>query len=258
MWLTTPDTIEHILVERQLEPVSDDTLNQSARDWQNRGVKLSPQDALRDMPVVSIGWPKACPLPTHYSPEKLPHSTRSKRNQADFYNQEDFHLIRFDCNFLTKHKESRIEWARFRVTLLPDPSTGAQPRAFDMYPQQVVQEEKREVKVTLSPQFKFQELEASIGNAEFVMQFTKQVPLISAAIGTASIDPSWDFGSDQKRGVSGLKSVYLLIQAPKGLTSGQALLDLEADVSVRGSLMAVTLWRKKEEAAKQLTAPLWG
>ncbi len=55
MWLTTPETIEHVLVERPLGPASDDVLDQSARDWQRRGVKLAPREVLRNMPVVSIG-----------------------------------------------------------------------------------------------------------------------------------------------------------------------------------------------------------
>src|SRR5437660_1438414 len=138
MWLTTPDTIEHVLVERQLEPTSDDALDQSAYDWQSRGVKLAPREALRSMPVVTIGQPETWPLQDLYSPRKLPRPIRTKLSQADFY------LVRFSCSFRPLHEESRVEWARFRATLLPHPSIGAQPLAFDFYPQQVMQEEKRQ------------------------------------------------------------------------------------------------------------------
>jgi hypothetical protein len=251
MWLTTPDTIEQILVERQLEPASDEALEQSARDWQSCGVKLAPREALRSMPVVSIGQPETWPLQELYPPRRLPRPIRTKLSQADFY------LVRLSCSFRPVHEESRVEWARFRAALLPHSSTGAQPIAFDLYPQQVMQEVKRQVKVTLSPLLKFQELEASLGSAEFGFEYTEQVPLISATPG-AGLDPSWDYGAGPKREVLGTKWMYLLIKAPKGLTSGRALLDLEADILVRGVRLPVIFWRQQEQAAEQLTVSLWG
>lgn len=251
MWLTTPDTIEHILVERQLEPASDDALDQSARDWQSRGVKLAPREALRSMPVVTIGQPETWPLQDFYAPSKLPRPIRTKLSQADFY------LVRLSCSFRPIHEESRVEWARFRATFLSHPSTGAQPLAFDFYPQDVRQEVKRQIKVTLSPLLKFQELEASLGSAEFGFEYTEQVPLISATLGT-SFDPSWDYGAGPGREVLGTKWMYLLVKAPKGLASGRALLELEADVLVRGVRLPMTFWRKQEQEPKQLTVTLWG
>ena len=251
MWLTTPDTIEHILVERQLEPASNDALEQSAREWQSRGVKLTPHEALRDMPVVSIGQPETWRLQDLYSSGELPRPIQAKLDQADFY------LVRFSCSFRPSHEESRVEWARFCVNLLAHPATGAQPMAFDFFPQQVMQEAKHPVKVTLSPLLKFQEWEASLGSAEFGFEYSKQVPIISAALGT-SFDSSWDYRSGSKPGVLGTKWMYLLVKAPKGVISGQALLELEADVLIRGSLLAAKLWHQPDQAGAQLTVSLWG
>ena len=247
MWLSTPNTIEHILVERQLEPVSDDALDQSSRGSQSPGAKLTP----RDMPVIQIGQPEPWTLQDFYSPSKLPRPIRTKLSQSDFY------VIRLSCSFLPVNAEIRVEWARFRVTLLPDSSTGAQPIAFDLYPQQVMQEVKRQIKVTLSPSLKFQEVEAVLGGAEFGFEYTEQIPLISASIGS-SFDPSWDYRAGPGQEVQGTKSMHLLVKAPKGLISGQALLDLEADVLVRGVRHPVTIWRRKEQASPQLTVSLWG
>jgi hypothetical protein len=250
MWLTTPDTIEHVLAERPFEPASEEALDQSARDWQSRGVKLAPRDALRSMPVVSIGQPETWLLKDLYPPSKLPRPIRTKLSQADFY------LVRLSCSFRPLHEESRVEWARFRAVLLPHPSTGAQLIAFDFYPQHVMQEVKRQVKVTLSPLLKFQEMEASFGSAEFGFEYTEQIPLISATPG-ASFDPSWDYGAGPGQEVRGVKWMYLLVKAPKGQASGQALLELGADVRVRGVRLPVTFWRKQEQAAPQLTVSLW-
>ena len=246
MWLSTPDTIEHILVERQLELVDDDALGQYARGSTSPGVKLTP----RDMPVVSIGQPEPWALQNFYLPSKLPSSIRTKLSQADFY------VIRLSCSFRPVHAECRVEWARFRVALLPHSSTGAQPIAFDLYPQQVVQEVKRQIKVTLSPSLKFQEVEANPGSAEFGFEYTEQIPLISASIGS-SFDPSWDYRAGPGQEVQGTKWMFLLVKAPKGLTSAQAFLELEADVLVRGARFPVTFWHRQEQAASPLTVPLW-
>ena len=251
MWLTTPDTIEHVLVERPLEPVSDEALDQSAREWQSRGGKLPPREALRTMPVVSIGQPETWLLQDLYSPSKLPRPIRTKLSQADFY------LVRLSCSFRPLHEENRVEWARFRTALLPHSSTGAQPIAFDLYPQQVIQEMRRQIKVTLSPSLKFRELEASLGSAEFGFEYTELIPLVSAAIG-ASFDPSWDYRAGPGQEVQGTKWMHLLVKAPKGMTGGRALLELEAHVLVRGVRLPVIFWRQQEQAAEQLTVSLWG
>ncbi len=251
MWLMTPERIEHVLAERTLEPASDEALDQSAREWQSRGVKLAPQGALRTMPVVCIGQPETWTLQDFYAPGKLPRPIRMKLNQADFY------VVRLSCSFRPVHDESRVEWARFRAALLPHTSTGGQPLAFDIYPEQVVQEEKRQIKVTLSPSLKFQELEASLGSADFGFEYTEQVPLISAAIGSG-FDPSWDYKAGPGQEVQGVKWMHMLVKAPKGMTSAKVLLELEADVLVRGTRLPVTLWRKQEQAAAQLTVSLWG
>lgn len=250
MWLTTPETIEHILIECPLEPVSDDALNQSARDWQSRGVKVASNEVLRSMPVVSIGQAETWTLQDFYSPSKLPRPIRTKLSQADFY------VVRLSCSFRPVHEESRVEWARFRAALLPHSSTGGQPIAFDLYPQQVVQEVKRQIKVTLSPSLKFRELEASLGSAQFGFEYTELIPLVSAAIG-ASFDPSWDYRAGPGQEVQGTKWMHLLVKAPKGMASGRALLELEADVLVRGTRLPVTIWRKQAQESKQLTVTLW-
>ncbi len=121
----------------------------------------------------------------------------------------------------------------------------------------MVQEVKRQIKVTLSPSLKFRELEANLGSAEFGFEYTELIPLVSAAIG-ASFDPSWDYRAGPGQEVQGTKWMHLLVKAPKGMTSGRAFLELEADVLVRGVRLPVVFWRQQEQAAEQLTVSLWG
>jgi hypothetical protein len=115
---------------------------------------------------------------------------------------------------------------------------------------------RHSLKVTFSPLLKFQELEASVGRAEFGFEYTEQVPLISGTLGT-SFDPTWSYDAGRKREVEGTKEMYLLIKAPKGLANAQAQLELDADVLVRGTVIAARLWRKQEQAADPLTVSLW-
>lgn len=121
----------------------------------------------------------------------------------------------------------------------------------------MMQEAKHRVRVTLTPLLKFHELEASLGSAEFGFEDPTQVPIITATLGT-KFDPSWDYNNSSKRGVLGDKRMYLLIKAPKSLAKGQALLQLEADVRVRGVLLPAVLRCRKEPAVEQLTVSLWG
>jgi hypothetical protein len=186
-----------------------------------------------------------------YPPKKLPRLMRTMLNQFDF------HLVFLSCSFRPRNDESCIKWARFRVTLLPDSAAGVQPIAFDLYPRQVVQEVKRQIKVTFSPLLKFQELEARVGSAEFGFEDIEQIPLISGTLGSG-FDPIWSYEAGRKRGIEGERRMYLLVKAPKGLASAQAHLELEADVLVRGTVVAARLWRKQEQAADPLTVSLWG
>ena len=148
MWLQLTDTIEHVLAERQLELVSDDPFSHTSRDINSSNpVQLTPQD-IRQMPIVTIGQPRTWTLQEIYSPNKLPRAFRSQLKQANFY------VVYLSCSFRPINKECRVEWARFRATLRSQTSTGTGPLALDIYPQQVTQEIKKQVKVTLGPALK--------------------------------------------------------------------------------------------------------
>lgn len=250
MWLQLSDTIEHVLAERPLEFVSDDPFSNTSRNIHSSNpVQLTPQD-IRKMTVVAIGQPRTWTLQEIYSLNKLPRALRSQLKQADFY------VVYLSCSFRPINQECRVEWARFRATFPPQAPAGTRPLALDIYPQQVVQERKKQVKVTLSPALKFLEIEANIGNVAFGFEYTEQIPMISASIGT-SFDPSWDYRVGPGHEVLGTKHMFLLLEAPKGLISAQVQLDLEADVLIRGARFPVTFWRRQKQTAPQLAAPLW-
>jgi hypothetical protein len=251
MWLQTPDTIEHVLAKRQLEPASEEEPDQSTRKWHRHGAEVTPREALRSLPVVEIGIPETWLLSDFYSPRKLPRPILAKLKEADFY------LVRLSCSFLPPHEESSVEWARFRATLLPHPTTKEQPLAFDLYPSEVVQAVKRHLKITLNPLLKFQEWEASLGSAEFGIEYSEIIPRIKGYIGD-SVAPIWDYSAGSDRTVQGTKWMHLLVKAPKGMTGGHVQLELEADVLVKGTHLSAVLRHQQKQASTQLTVPLWG
>lgn len=254
MWLTTSDTTEDALVERQLIPVSEEALDQATRGSQRTGIQLSPYEVERSMPIIKINKHELWTLQNFCVPAQLPRPIQTKLKEADFY------VVRFICSFSPIPKQSRIEWARFRVTLLP--LTEAQPPAFnpyafDLYPKQVFQEVKRHVKVTVSPSLTFKELEVSTGSADFGIEYDELIPSIRGDMGDNSIDPSWDFRPVPGQEVEGPKHLFLLIKAPKGMASAKARLSVVADVWVRGVLLRGILWQREDQADQRIVS-LWG
>lgn len=248
MWLRVPETVENVLWEEALEPATEDAVERLRQEWAVRGVKGSVRDAVRDLPFVSIGQPEVWTLPEVYPPDEMPHPLRAKLDEADFY------VARFACSFRPKRKESQVEWARFIVRLLPD-DEARQPIAFDLHPLQVTQEVKRNVKVTLGPSLKFQEIEAKTGEVAFGFEYPELQPLISAA-GAGEVEPSWDYEEAKGVMVQGSKWMHLLAKAPKGMGGVRAILDLAADVRVRGTRLPALVIRNREQAQEHLTVRL--
>jgi hypothetical protein len=249
MWLQTPETIEHSLWEGPLEPATDEAVDRLQRDWANRGQSADTESDIRNMPVVSIAQPEVWPLTELYRDTPMPSLLHAKRERSDFY------LVRLACSFRTRRDHIRVDWARFVARLLPD-NEGRQPLAWDVHPLDVSDKVKRNVKVSLSPTLKFQEMEAGVGGFDTGFEYAELQPHISAT-GVGEAEPMWDYQRTQGIQIEGSKWMYLLIQAPKGTSYGVAKLDLSADVEVRGSLLQALIWRKRTESADPLTVRLW-
>jgi len=248
MWLKTPEAIERVLWEGALEAATDEALERLGQEWNARGIKGSPADAVRDLPMVSIGQPEVWTLPEVYPPDKMPHPLRTKLDEADFY------LVRLGCSFRPRKDDSQVEWARFLVRLLPD-NAGRQPVAFDLHPLTVTQEIKRNVKVSLSPSLKFAEVEGSLGGIEFGFEYAELQPIISASGGGEAL-PSWDYEQAKGAMVKGGKWMHLLVKSPKGATTVRATIDLAADVHVRDSRLPVLALRDQEQVGAHRTVKL--
>ncbi len=248
MRLRVPEEIKNVLWEGALEPAAEDAAERLGRDWAARGIKGSPADAIRNLPIVSIGRPEVWTLAEVYPPEKMPQPLRAKLDEADFY------LVRLGCSFRPRRGDNQVEWARFLVRLLPD-NAGRQPIAFDLHPLMVTQEIRRNVRVSLSPSLKFTEIEGEIGGIEFDFEYPELQPIISAA-GVGEAEPSWDYAEAKGVMVQGAKYMHLLVKVPKGMGPVRATLDLVGDVRVRDSRLPVVVIRNRQQARDHLSVRL--
>jgi hypothetical protein len=237
MWLQVPDEIEDAVSEGPLEIVV--APNQRAR------ARSGPPT---ELPVVSIGRPMSWSLRKIFSPEDLSPLAKASLEVQDFY------LVRLACSLRPISGETVIDWARFEVELMPGPD-GSQPTAFDMHPLQVMQEIKRNVKVTFSPTLKYKELEASAGSAEFGFEYTELQPVITTD-GVGERQPGWAYRSANGVPLVGSKMMHLLVQAPRGMASARANLSLKAGVSRDGSKWTA-LFRSPEQRNSEFTVDLW-
>ncbi len=225
-----------------MEPVSSDAIDRLVRENRNRGIILKSVDLRSGLPIVSIGSPEVWSLVDLYSPDKMPPLLKAKLDESDFY------IVRFSCSFRHSPNGKEIEWARFIVQLYPGEK--GQPVAFDLHPLMVTQEIKHNVKVTLNPNIKFQELEAGLGGIDFGLEYIELHPIISAA-GIGEGLASWDYEVDRGLKIQGSKFMHMLLKVPKEMKPVEAFLDLLADVKIRDQVLRINVG-KKGETAKSL------
>jgi hypothetical protein len=216
------------------------------RENKARGLILNSEDLRSGLPIVSIGVPETWDLARLYPSDKFPKFLEVKINESDFY------LVRFSCSFRIPPNGNNIEWARFIVHLYPGEK--GQPIAFDLHPLMVTQEVKHNVKVTLNPSIKFQEIGASLGSIDFGLEYLELHPIISAT-GIGEGNPSWDYQEAKGSKILGSKFMYMLLKVPKAMRPVEAFIDLTADTTICDQILRLKVGRK-EETAKSLKVKL--
>jgi hypothetical protein len=178
------------------------------------------------------------------------------RSQLDI---ADFYLIRLSCSFRPTPEDRYITWARFQVTLLAD-TTGRQPIAVGLSPQDITQEVKRNITFTIAPTLKFKQVETQIGSYKLILEYPELQPVITST-GVEEYAPSWDYAiAKGMQGIQGAKWMYILVKAPKGMTAAQAILNLEARVKGERTIWAA--WSqffglRAQKEQRYLKVQLW-
>lgn len=236
MWLRTPESIQNIMWEGQIEPISNKAVERLVRENKARGIILNSEDLRSGLPIVSIGLPEIWSLTDLYPTDKIAPLLKAKHEEADFY------IVRFSCSFRPVPGGKQIEWARFIVQLYS--GIEGQPIAFDLHPLMVTQEVKHSVRVTLSPTLKFQDVGASFGGIDFGLEYVELHPIISAT-GIGEGQPSWDYEEAKGLKVQGSKFMHMLLKVPKGMKPVEAFLDLVADVRIQDKVLRLSVGKEK-------------
>lgn len=140
-------------------------------------------------------------------------------------------LVRFAVSFRAE-PGTEVEWARLSVDLPQTPDDHA--IVIDQYPDDFLDEEQRDLHLTLSPQLKFMQVSASLGAASASIQIAKVTPVISSW-GGQEASFGWDLTRTDRHPIVGVKHFYAIISCPSPELAMS--LGIDADVRVPGGFL---------------------
>jgi hypothetical protein len=244
--IITPTEIKNPLYEGQLEFTSG-SVEQVAREKSLDSVRGELKSA---GPVVTLGQPQWWNL-AHLAREKgetLPAELSLLLQDADFY------LLLLACSF-KPGRESQVGWARFTAYLRP--KTGQEdPIAFDIYPREIYDETKTNVKVNIAPSLKFSAfqgatVEGKLGEVVTTVEFSKLEPVV-VGYGVLESAPNWDFEQHKDQPLRGSKFGYLIVKKPRSAHAVRLSLDIVADVVTQHGLLSARVTEKDRARLTQL------
>ena len=231
--IITPTEIEHPLYEGQLE-FTPGSIEQAAREKGRESMRGELKSA---GPVVTLGQPQWWNMAelAQKKGETLPAQLSLLLRDADFY------LLQLACSFRPE-RGSQVEWARFTAYL--QPKTGQEnPIAFDLYPREIYDETKTNVKVSIAPSLKFAEVALLPGEVVTNIEFRKLEPVV-IGYGALESAPNWDFEKHRDQPLRGSKFGYLIVKKPRSAEAVRLTLDITADVVTRHGLLSARVTEK--------------
>jgi hypothetical protein len=202
------------------------------------------------LPIVSIGRPRAWAIDQLVSNQQLPREVKAS------FEREMFFIVRLACSFRPQRGDVSVAWAQLAMYLKPD-EQGLVPLAFDLYPKSVERERKVGKRISLSPSLKFYDIEASVGEFAYSVDYPDIEPVLTAT-GIDEATPSWNFTAAPGFPLNGAKLLHAVIAAPRMLNRLSVALNLTADLDygrqrfsawlrgaptqVHPSILEVTLW----------------
>jgi hypothetical protein len=169
--------------------------------------------------------------------------------KPDWWNE---HQI-FRDNWTQPSGDKRYGLARFAFSLRPRDSQevrraeftvyleaqngGSNPTIFDLFPQNVTQEQTSDIKAEINPQLKFAEVvEASIGSVEVTLH-RREARAIITADGIGESTARWIFNQHPATPLTGSQIVYAIVELPKSVTATRVTVQLSAEVTTRFGLI---------------------
>ncbi len=239
--IITPTEIEHPLYEGPME-FTPATIEQAVKEQR---LKVTRGEAKLPAPVVTLGQPQWWNLAdlAQEKGETLPAELSLLLRDADFY------LLLLACSFRPE-RGSQVEWARFTAYLRPKAGQES-PIAFDLYPRQIYDETKTDVKVSIVPSLKFADVALSPGEVVTTLEFRKLEPVV-IGYGVLESAPNWDFHQHQDQPLRGSKFGYLIVKKPHGAEAVRLALDITADVVTRHGLLRARITERDQAHLTQV------
>jgi hypothetical protein len=125
---------------------------------------------------------------------------------------ERLFVLQLACSFLPG-RATRIEWARFRVTLRGEPAGMTPPIAVDLYPREVHEALESELSLVLEPKVSFGPADFALGKVARTIQKAKQIP-VTVAAGLQSSVLYWQLEQTDGHPISGPRGFYALVSSP--------------------------------------------
>jgi len=246
MEIRTPEEPKAVLWQGPLELVE--------AEGQKRSDLQTAAPAPAELPVVSIGAPEVWRLEDLYR-GRLPHVLKARLGE------HSFRLVRFAVSFRARRDNLQIDFARFAVELVGAAGQSGDgvklaedPIAYDLFPSEVLSDQRRDLAVTLAPTLKFSEIEGSIGKANLALHLGAVIPVVSAAgIGENVFD--WSYEATDDHPVVGSKWMFALLRAPALVKSCVARLSVSADIRVKRWLFSARV--KESASGDALASTLW-
>jgi hypothetical protein len=161
-------------------------------------------------------------------------------------------IVRFAASFRAD-PGTRVEWSRLSIEL---PEDGDSPLiAIDQYPADVLEEEERDIQLTLSPHLKLMQVDASLGSAATTIKVARVIPVISPWGGQES-SFGWDLTSTDKHPISGVRHLYAVLQCPSPELS--LSVSLEADAQASGRIWRGTPLNPSRQRDVNVLLQSWG
>ena len=137
-------------------------------------------------------------------------------------------LVRFAYS-LTPPKNHAVEAAQLSACLAcPD---DAKPVVFDVFPREMLEESKTDIKLKLEPSLKISEVKASLGSIEAGIEIPKVEPIVTiSGIGDANL--VWTYRRHSKHPIIGTRMAYAIVGYPS--TAEKMTIHLSLTASVRG------------------------
>jgi hypothetical protein len=140
---------------------------------------------------------------------------------------ETYLLLRFSYS-LSPPRGQTVEDAQFGATLTcNDP--GLEPVAFDLFPREVLDESKTDLKIKVGPSLKMEEAELSAGSIEAHIRIPKVEPVVTTS-GIGKSSPVWNFRRHRRHPLLGSRIVYAIVAYPTAAKQMTVRMDLKANV----------------------------